>query len=56
MENIDGKEKFDEDHISTDTLHDIHDGNQTHPNINQGKNVLKYVIALSKRNRNGKER
>ena len=33
MENIDGKEKFDDDLISTETLHDICDGNQTHPSI-----------------------
>ena len=35
MENIDGKEKFDDDLISTETLHDIRDGNQTHPNIDK---------------------
>ena len=33
MENIDEKEKFDDDLISTETLHDIRDGNQTHLNI-----------------------
>ena len=33
MENLDEKEKFDDDLISTETLHDIRDGNQTHPNI-----------------------
>ena len=27
MENIDEKEKFDDDHISTEALEDIHDGN-----------------------------
>ena len=56
MENIDEKEKFDDDHISTEMLHDIRDGNQTNLNIDKGKHVLKYVIALSKRNRNGKDR
>ena len=35
MANIDGKETFDDDHISTETLHDIHDGNQTHPSIDK---------------------
>ena len=35
MENIDEKEKFDDDLISTETLHGIRDGNQTHPKINQ---------------------
>ena len=35
MENLNEKEKFDDDHISTETLHDIRDGNQTHPNIDK---------------------
>ena len=35
MENIDGKETFDDDLISTETLHDIRDGNQNHPKINK---------------------
>ena len=35
MENIDETEKFDDDVISTETLHDIRDGNQTHPKINK---------------------
>ena len=35
MENIDGKEKFDDDLISTETLHDTRDGNQTHPIIDK---------------------
>ena len=34
MENIDETEKLDDDLISTETLHDIRDGNQTHPKIN----------------------
>ena len=55
MKNINEKEKFDDDLISTETLHDIRDRNQTHPNIDKGKHVLKYVITLSKRNWNGKE-
>ena len=33
MENPDETEKFDDDLISTETLHDIRDGNQTHPKI-----------------------
>ena len=56
MENLDEKEKFDDDHISTKTLHDIRDGNQTHPNIDKGKHFLQYVIVFKKRNSNGKER
>ena len=35
MENIDETEKFDDDLISTETLHDIRDGNQTHPKIDK---------------------
>ena len=31
MENLEKTEKFDDDLISTETLHDIRDGNQTHP-------------------------
>ena len=41
MENLDEKENFDDDHISTETLHDIHDGNQTHPNIDKREARLK---------------
>ena len=33
MENLDEKEKFDDNLISTETLHDNRDRNQTHPNI-----------------------
>ena len=35
MENIDGKEKFNDDLISTETLHDIRDGNQTYLSIDK---------------------
>ena len=35
MENLDEKEKFDDDLISTETLHDIRDGNHTHPKIDK---------------------
>ena len=35
MENLDVKESFDDNHISTKTLHDIRDGSQTHPNIDK---------------------
>ena len=35
MENLDEKEKFDDDLISTETLHNIFDVNQTHPNIDK---------------------
>ena len=35
MENIDGKEKFNDDLISMEMLHDICDGNQTHTKIDK---------------------
>ena len=35
MENLDETEKFDDGLISTETLHDIRDGNQTHPKIDK---------------------
>ena len=35
MENLDSNEKSDDDHISTETLHDIRDGSQTHPNVDK---------------------
>ena len=35
MENLDEKEKSDEDHISTETLHGIREGNKTHPSIDK---------------------
>ena len=35
MENIEEKEKFDDDLISTETLHDIRDRNQTHLSIDK---------------------
>ena len=41
MENLDEKDKFDDNHISTETLHDIRDGNQTHPNIDKREARLK---------------
>ena len=41
MENLDEKEKFDDDLISTETLHGIRDINQTHPNIDKREARLK---------------
>ena len=35
------KKRFDDDHISTETLHDIRDGNQTHQNIDKRESRLK---------------
>ena len=41
MENLDEKEEFNDDLISTETLHDIRDGNHTHPNIDKREAGLK---------------
>ena len=35
MENLDSNEKFDDDLVSTEPLHDIRDVNQTHPSIDK---------------------
>ena len=37
MENLVETEKFDDDLISMETLHDIRDGNQTHPNVDKSE-------------------
>ena len=54
MENPSENEKSNHDLITTETLEDICDGNQTYPT--KGKHIVKYVTVLSKGNRNGKER
>ena len=41
MENLDEKERFDDEFISTETLHDIRDGNQTHPKIDKREARIK---------------
>ena len=56
MENLDETENIDDDLISTETLHDIRDGNHTHPKIDKREARLKYVIVLNKIHRNVKER
>ena len=56
MENLGKTKKIDDNLISTETLHGIRDGNQTHTKLIKGKHVLQYVIVLSKINLNGKER
>ena len=42
IENIDEEEKSDDDHISTETLHDIRDRSQTHPKVD--KREARYKI------------
>ena len=49
MENIDEEEKFDDDLISTETLHDIRDRNQTHPNIYKRQARLKIRDRIKKK-------
>ena len=41
MEDLDEKEKSDDKLISMETLHDIRDGNQTHPKIDKRETRLK---------------
>ena len=50
MENLDGKENFDDDLLSMETLHDIRDRNQTHPNIDKREARLK-IHDLTKHTR-----
>ena len=56
MENLDQTEKFDDDLISTETLHDIRDGNQTHPSIDKREARMAIRDRINKKNQNGKER
>ena len=55
IENIDEKEKFDDDLISTETLHDIRDGNQTHPKIDkrEARLAIRDRIKQNKSQREG---
>ena len=41
MENLDEKEKSDHDLITTETLEEIRDGNQTHPTVNKREALCK---------------
>ena len=49
MENLDEKEKFDDNLISTETLHDIRDGNHTHPNIDTREARLKILDCIKQK-------
>ena len=55
MENIDETEAFDDDLIITETLHDIRDGNQTHPKINkrEARMAIRDCIKQKKSQRKG---
>ena len=56
MDNLDGKEKFDDDLISTEMLHEICDGNQTHPSIDKREACMAIRDRIKQKKRNGKER
>ena len=49
MENIDEKENSDDDRISTETLHDIHAGSQTHPNVDKREACRKIHDRIKQR-------
>ena len=49
MENINEKEEFDDDLISTKMLHDIRDVNQTHPNIDKIEAGLKILDRIKQK-------
>ena len=49
MKNLDEKEKFDDDLISTETLHNIRDWNQTHPNIDKREARLKISDCIKQK-------
>ena len=49
MENIDEREKFDDDLISTETLYDNCSGNQTHPNIDKREARLKILDCIKQK-------
>ena len=49
MENLEEKRNFDDDLISTETLHDICDGNQTHPNIDKREARLKIRDSIKQK-------
>ena len=49
MENLDETEKFDDDLISTEMLHDIRDGNQTHPKINKIESRMEICDSIKQK-------
>ena len=56
MENIDEKETFDDNLISTETLHDICDRNQTNPKINKREARMSIRDRIKQNKSDGKER
>ena len=55
MKNLDKTEKFNDDLISTETLHDIREGNQTHPKIDkrEARLAIRDSIKQKKSQRKG---
>ena len=49
MENLDSNEQSDHDLISMDMLEDIHDGSQTHTNVNKREARYKICDRVRKR-------
>ena len=49
MENINSGDKSDHDLISTEMLEDIHDGSQTHPNVNRRETLYKICDCIRQR-------
>ena len=55
MENLDETEIFDDDLISTETLHDIRDGDQTHSKIKKRKACMAIRDRIKQKKCNRKE-
>ena len=53
---MDSRYESDDEYRSTEMLEETRDRSQSHPNVNRRKHVIKYMIVLSKNNRNGKKR
>ena len=53
MENIDSNDTSDHDVISTEMLHDIRDGSQTHMNVNKIEARYKILDRVRQRNEMG---
>ena len=54
MENLDETEKFDDGLISTETLHNTRDGNQTHPKINKREARMSIRDRIKQKKSNGR--
>ena len=49
MENLNSNKNSDRDLISTEMLEDIHDGSQTHPNVNRRESRYKIRDRIRQR-------